>query len=53
MTEVKVILGGFAFVFWLFVFFWGQSGWYRIDCALGQQKACGLIASEYAKKEKP
>lgn len=29
-----------------FLFFWQQSGWYRVDCALGVQKACDLIASE-------
>jgi hypothetical protein len=33
--------------------FWAQSGWYRLDCALGVQKACGLIDTEYAKKERP
>lgn len=37
----------------LFFWFWAQSGWYRIDCALGQQKACGLIAAEYDAKAKP
>ena len=53
MNEVKITLGGFAFVFWLFVFFWGQSGWYRVDCALHQQAACDLIAQEYARKGRP
>jgi|APCry1669192522_1035417.scaffolds.fasta_scaffold01101_5 hypothetical protein len=37
----------------LFFWFWNQSGWYRIDCALGVQKACGLVASEYDKKATP
>lgn len=30
----------------LFFVFWWQSGWYRVDCALGVQKACTLIAAE-------
>lgn len=29
-----------------FFLFWQQSGWYRVDCALGVQKACDLIAAE-------
>jgi len=40
-------------VMFFFLLLWGQSGWYRIDCALGQEKACALIANEYAEKEKP
>lgn len=32
----------------LFLAFWSQSGWYRVDCALGQKPACDLIAAEYA-----
>lgn len=34
--------------------FWLQSGWYRVDCALGINKACELIASEkdYVKPSK-
>lgn len=31
-------------LFWLF---WQQSGWYRVDCALGQGAACDLITAEY------
>lgn len=31
----------------LFWVFWWQSGWYRIDCALGQTAACDLITAEY------
>lgn len=56
-SEINVSLGGFALAFWLFfwgfVFFWGQSGWYRVDCALHVAKACELIKAEYDKKEKP
>jgi len=37
----------------LFWVFWGQSGWYRIDCALGVSKACDLIQTEYVKKANP
>lgn len=37
----------------LFLIFWQQSGWYRIDCALGTAKACTLIAAEYDTKPKP
>jgi hypothetical protein len=29
-----------------FILFWAQSGWYRVDCALGIQAACNRIASE-------
>ncbi|WP_267550330.1 hypothetical protein [Rhizobium rhizogenes] len=29
-----------------FFLFWQQNGWYRVDCALGVQKACNLIAGE-------
>jgi hypothetical protein len=29
-----------------FFLLWQQNGWYRIDCSLGVQKACELIASE-------
>lgn len=34
--------------FWLalFILFWAQSGWYRVDCAIGIKPACELIASE-------
>jgi hypothetical protein len=37
----------------LFWVFYMQSGWYRLDCALGTQRACELIAAEYAAKAKP
>lgn len=30
----------------LFLLFWLQNGWYRVDCALGAAKACELIAAE-------
>lgn len=33
-------------VMFLFLLFWHQSGWYRVDCALGVQRACELIAGE-------
>lgn len=36
-----------------FLLFWAQSGWYRVDCSLGNEKACALIADEYAKDETP
>jgi len=52
-TEVSIAVWGFWFVFWTFVFFWGQSGWYRVDCSLHIQKACDLIAAEYVAKAKP
>lgn len=41
-----------AIIFFFFVL-WLQSGWYRIDRALGQEKACHLIADEYEAKAKP
>jgi len=47
--EVNFAMGIMMLFFW----FWAQSGWYRIDCALGTQKACELIAAEYAAKAKP
>ena len=37
----------------LFFVFWWQSGWYRLDCALGQQKACDLITQEYLRASEP
>lgn len=52
-TNVEVAgFGAFA-ILMLFWIFWCMSGWYRIDCALGIQKACDLIAAEYAAKAKP
>ncbi|RWX78292.1 hypothetical protein EPK99_06585 [Neorhizobium lilium] len=36
---------GWGIVFAFFMF-WHQSGWYRVDCGLGVQKACELIAAE-------
>lgn len=38
------------FLFWVF---WWQSGWYRLDCALGVEAACNLIRAEYTKKDRP
>lgn len=52
-NEIAVTIGGFWFVLWVFIFFWGQSGWYRVDCALHVQRACDLIAQEYSKKDRP
>lgn len=52
-NQTTVYVSGFAFVLWMFVFFWAQSGWYRVDCALHQQLACDLIAREYAAKDRP
>jgi hypothetical protein len=40
-------------IFILFFMLWVQSGWYRIDCALGVVPACKLIEAEYAKKDRP
>lgn len=53
--EIKTEMNGFgAVAIWvLFLMFWLQSGWYRIDCALHIQKACELINAEYAAKAKP
>lgn len=38
-----------------FFLFWHQSGWYRVDCALGIRSACELIANEkdYHKTAEP
>jgi hypothetical protein len=44
---------GWLALFVLFWLFWWQSGWYRLDCALGVHRACALINSEYTKKETP
>lgn len=33
-------------VLFAFYMFWLHSGWYRVDCALGVQTACELIAAE-------
>ena len=43
------VLGFWAF---LFLLFWMQSGWYRVDCALGIKRACELIALERDYKPK-
>lgn len=53
--EVKTEMHGFGAwaIAILFFWFWFQSGWYRIDCALHIQKACELIGAEYAAKAKP
>ncbi len=40
-------------VIFIFLIFWLQSGWYRVDCALGTAKACSLIVAEYDAKAKP
>lgn len=40
-------------VIFLFVWFWMHSGWYRIDCALGIERACELIRAEYSAKLRP
>jgi hypothetical protein len=37
----------------MFFMFWAQSGWYRLDCAMGVQRACELIGEEYKKEPKP
>lgn len=52
MTEREIKVRGISYssisgaVIVLFFMFWAQSGWYRVDCALGIAKACELIASE-------
>jgi hypothetical protein len=53
MKKVEINVNLVTAIVWLFLAFWQQSGWYRIDCALGQQKACTLIAAEYDAKAKP
>lgn len=53
MKESTVYISFSGLILWLFFMFWAQSGWYRIDCALGTPKACDLIALEYTKKERP
>lgn len=45
-TKVSVNVEFVVPIFILFFLFWQQSGWYRIYCALGVQKACELIAHE-------
>lgn len=37
----------------LFLLFWLQSGWYRVDCALHVSKACELIKGEYDRNARP
>lgn len=51
--KTEITIGFFGLVIWSFFLLWQQSGWYRIDCALGQEKACALIAEEYVKKSHP
>lgn len=52
MTEREIKVRGISYssisgaVLVAFFMFWSQSGWYRVDCALGVVKACELIASE-------
>lgn len=53
MTERSIDIDFSSAILVLFLVFWWQSGWYRIDCALGQTKACALIAAEYDAKAKP
>lgn len=43
-TSVDIDLMWAVMIF--FFLLWQQSGWYRIDCSLGVQKACELIAAE-------
>lgn len=49
-TNVSI---GFWFWFVAFLAFWLQSGWYRVDCAVGVRRACDLITAEYVAKDKP
>ncbi len=55
MMKTENSFNGFGWfsVLILFWIFWGQSGWYRIDCSLGVTSACDLIASEYKAQAKP
>lgn len=50
---INISFNGFLFVLWCFLFFWGQSGWYRVDCALNIERACALIQQEFAQKQRP
>lgn len=52
-TETKVEIGFTSAIIIVFLLFWQQSGWYRVDCALGIQHACALIDAEYVEKSKP
>lgn len=51
MKSIEIDL--FSAIVVLFLIFWMQSGWYRLDCALGEPKACELIHAEYVAKAKP
>lgn len=52
--RLNVDVGGLSITLaLLFFWFWHQSGWYRIDCALGVEKACNLIAAEYEAEPRP
>lgn len=46
--KVRVDFGAelMILVAYIFFLFWLQSGWYRLDCALGIARACELIAAE-------
>lgn len=46
--KVKIDFGAelVILVAYIFLLFWLQSGWYRLDCALGISRACELIAAE-------
>ena len=44
--KVSVDTDFFWVVLFIFVLFWQQGGWYRIDCALGVVKACEIITAE-------
>lgn len=35
-----------AAILFAFLILWMQSGWYRIDCAIGIEKACELVKAE-------
>jgi len=52
---MKVVYEGFGVfaILILFWMFWIQSGWYRIDCTLGVERACNLIEAEYTREAKP
>ena len=45
-NKVTVSVGFTWAILLMFWMFWGQSGWYRVDCAIGIERACELITVE-------
>lgn len=46
VTGVNDGTGTCVAVILAFGLFWALGGWHRVDCGLGIQKACELIAAE-------